>query len=108
MTQLIASIQEGQEADGLRDELAIGLRGIAAESFGGRPEDTDVKWKVIPKGFAWTAGKPSRTSVLICVVPEDLAYKTRARFMRRVNDFWVDETGTSANELLIFTHHATL
>ncbi len=108
MTKYIATIQEGNEAENLKQELTLGLKEIAAESFGNDTVTTDVKWKVIPKGFAWTAGKPSNSSAFLCVVPDDLQFETRANFMTRVNDLWVGQTGADPNELLIFTVSSTL
>ncbi|OUR89091.1 hypothetical protein A9Q81_22495 [Gammaproteobacteria bacterium 42_54_T18] len=103
MSKFIATIQQGHNADDLREHLAKGLQNIAIESFGKEAANSEVKWKVIPKSFAWTAGKPSRTSALICVVPEDLEFETRAKFMAQINDYWVGQTGANPNELLIFT-----
>lgn len=108
MAKYIATIQEGHEAEGLQEELTAGLKDIAASTLGDERESTEVKWKVIPKGFGWTAGRPSNSSVLLCVVPEKLQFKTRATFMTRVNDLWVEKTGADSNELLIFTQGKTL
>ncbi len=108
MTKCIATIQEGHKGEGLQEELAAELKRIAALSFEDQVDDLEVKWKVIPRGYGWTAGKPSNSSVLLCVVPEALPFKTRAKFMHRVNDVWIDTTGADASELLIVTHGTTL
>ena len=105
MTTYIATIQEGHIAEGLKAELTFELESIANDSLGGEAE---VKWKVIPKGFGWTAGRPSNSSVLLCVVPDGLPFKTRANFMSRINDMWVKTTGADPNELLIYTHGEAL
>lgn len=108
MIKCIATIQEGHRAELLQEELAAELKEIAAGFFQGRALDPEVRWKVIPKGYAWTAGKPSNSSVLLCVVPEDLPFEARAELMRRVNDMWIAKTGADARELLIVTHGTTL
>ena len=105
MTTYIATIQEGHAAESLQRELTSELANIATESFG---DESEVKWKVIPKGFGWTAGRPSNSSIILCVVPEDLEFKTRANFMSRINEMWVDKTSSDPNELLIFTQGKTL
>ncbi len=103
MIKYVATIQAGHEAEHIMPSLTKGLQKIVAESFVENAEETAVRWKVIPKGFAWTAGKPSNSSVLMCTVPKDIDFDIRADFMLQVNDFWVDQTGADPNELLIFT-----
>ncbi len=108
MAKYIATIQEGHPAQSIRDELASGLKAVAEGALGDDPATTDVVWKIIPKGFGWTAGRPSNSSVLLCVVSEDLQFKARANFMSKVNDLWVSKTGADPNELLIYTQGTTL
>ena len=103
MPRFIATIQEGHVAQGRQESLARGLQAIASQSFGDDPDAPAVSWKVIPKGFGWTAGKASNTSVVFCSVPEGLPQPERVRLMTTINDFWVDSTGSKANELLVFT-----
>ncbi len=108
MATFIATIQKGHRAESMQQELAEELKEVAQESLGDDTAGSDVKWKVIPQGFGWTAGRPSNSSVLLCVVPDDLQFETRAAFMTRVNDLWVNRTGAAPEELLIFTQCRTL
>ncbi|MEM8862365.1 MAG: hypothetical protein AAGD96_28950 [Chloroflexota bacterium] len=103
MIKFVATIQTGHEAEHIMPLLTQGLQNIAVESFKEHAEESAVRWKVIPKGFAWTAGRPSNSSVLMCTVPKRISFETRADFMLQVNDYWVDQTGADSHELLIFT-----
>ncbi|MEM9292412.1 MAG: hypothetical protein AAGD01_12080 [Acidobacteriota bacterium] len=108
MTQCIATIQEGHQAEDLQNELTAKLKKIAADAFHNPAGELEVRWKVIPRGYGWTAGKPSNSSVLLCVVPDALPFDRRSEFMHRVNEMWIDATGADASELLIVTHGTRL
>lgn len=103
MTKFVATIQEGHGAVEIMPVLTQGLKQIAAQSFNNTIDESKVRWKIIPKGFAWTAGKPSNSSVLMCTIPQDISFETRAGFMRQINNFWVQQTGADPDQLLIFT-----
>ncbi|MEM7117120.1 MAG: hypothetical protein AAF614_32100 [Chloroflexota bacterium] len=103
MTKYVATIQAGHNAERIMPALTRGLQQIASESFAEDAKENTVRWKIIPTGFAWTAGRPSNSSVLICTVPDGIAFEARANFMLQVNTFWVDQTGADPNNLLIFT-----
>lgn len=103
MTRFVTTIQEGHVAGELRETLTQGLQAAAARTLGDHPSDAEVKWKVMRRGFAWTAGHPSNSSVVFCLVPDELDYEIRVRLMEEVNDLWVRTTGADANELLVFT-----
>ena len=104
MTAYIAMIQAGQAADQHRQQLAEGLATIAADVLGTDKEDTRVLWKAFPSGWAWTEGKPSGSSMVLCNVPEHLAQDTRERLMHRINTLWVEHTGVDPNEVAITAH----
>ena len=103
MSQFIATIQEAQQAANCQPQLTAGLKEIAAAFLGEDAGSANVKWKVIPRGFAWTGGQPSKMSVLLCIVPDDLPSEIRANLMTQANDLWIAETGADPNDLLIFT-----
>lgn len=101
MPDYVCIIQEGQAADERREVLAEGLRAIGAEAFGDDPVATEIAWSVVPKGFGWTAGEPSRSSIVIRSVPVGLPLDRREAFMHRVCDLWEKETGCSVDEIVV-------
>ena len=96
-------VQEGQEAAKRQEELIHGIRKIAAEVFGDDPDMTPVHWHVVSKGFAWTGGKPSGTTVIRCDVPDDILYQDRVRLLSSITELWVDQTGIDSNEVTVTT-----
>lgn len=96
-------IQEGQSAHQKQEALAEGLRRIGQESFGDDPSATEISWVVMKKGFAWTTGEPSTSSIVFRSVPVGLPLDQREAFMRKVCDLWEGVTGCSINEIVVTT-----
>ena len=94
-------IQEGQAAHQKQEVLEAALRRIGEESFGDDPSATGFSWIVVKKGFAWTAGEPSTSSLVVRSVPVGLPFDQRETFMRKVSDLWENETGCSINEIVV-------
>jgi hypothetical protein len=94
-------IQEGQAAQQKQEELAAGLRRIGQEAFGDEPSACEISWLVMKKGFAWTAGEPSTSSIVVRSVPVGLPLEEREAFMRQVCDLWEQVTGCSINEIVV-------
>jgi hypothetical protein len=94
-------IQEGQAADRKQEALEAGLRTIGQECFGDDPAATAIRWNVLKKGYAWTAGEPSTASLIIRSVPVGLPLDEREAFMRRVCDLWENVTGCSIEEIVV-------
>ncbi len=101
MAEYACIIQEGQTAQQRQAALAEGLRRLGAEAFGDDPSETDIKWIVVRKGFGWTAGEPSTSSIVVRSVPVGLSLERREAFMRRVCDLWETETGCSIQEIVV-------
>jgi hypothetical protein len=101
MRLYVCMIQQGQTADRKRSELAEGLRRIGQESFGDDPSETEISWNVVKKGFAWTAGEPSTSSIVVRSVPVGLPLERREAFMREVCDLWQNVTGCSIQEIVV-------
>jgi len=93
-------IHEGQGAEGRRGELARGLQKIGRDLFGD-PEDAEVAWIAIRKGYGFTAGKPSSSSLVARTVPFGLSQARREEFMTRVCKLWKDATGCSDAEIVV-------
>lgn len=94
-------VQQGQAAHQKRDALEEGLRRIGQESFADDPAATSITWIVIEKGFAWTAGEPSTSSIVVRSVPVGLPLARREAFMRKVCDLWGEVTGCSIDEIVV-------
>jgi hypothetical protein len=99
--QYACIIQEGQSAHQKQEGLEAGLRRIGAESFGDDPSATEISWIVMKRGFAWTAGEPSTSSIVVRSVPVGLPLDQREAFMRKVCHLWEAVTGCSINEIVV-------
>lgn len=108
MISYLVFTQQGHEAQQLQTDLTERLLGIAETSFGAPSAQSEVAWTILPKDYAWTGGQPSNSSVVVCRVPEDIAFDRRASFIKPVNDVWIDKTGADPSELLIVTTSRSL
>jgi hypothetical protein len=79
------------------------LQRLAAETFGEAPAEIEIRWVTVRKGFGFTAGKPSTSSLIARSVPADLGDAERAAFMRRVCDLWQEVTGCHRDEVVVTT-----
>lgn len=101
-------IQEGQAADHKIDELEAGLKRIAKEFFGDDPADVGIRWTRQAEGWAWTAGQPSTSSIVVRSVPVGYDDGEREKFLRAVCDLWVDTTGCSIEEIVATAYDGPL
>lgn len=101
MRRYACIIQEGQAAHHKQEALAQGLRRIGETAFGDDPSSTEISWIVVKKGFAWTAGEPSTSSIVIRSVPVGLPLERREAFMREVCGLWETVTGCSVQEIVV-------
>lgn len=97
----VCLIQEGQAADRQREALAQGLARIARDAFGEQPDAGAVSWRVVREGFGFTAGEPSRSSLVIHSVPAGLPLERREAFMLEVCALWERVTGCSRDEIVV-------
>ena len=93
-------IQEGQAADQRIDSLEAGLKRLAQDFFGDDPAAVNIRWTRQAPGWAWTAGEPSTSSIVVRSVPVGFDDAERERFLHAVCDLWVDTTGCSVNEIV--------
>ncbi len=100
MDQYACIIQAGQTADQRIEPLEAGLRRLAREFSGDDPADVGIRWTRQPKGWAWTAGQPSTSSIVVRSVPVGYDDGERERFLRAVCDLWVEATGCSIDEIV--------
>ena len=101
MADYACVIQEAQTADQKRSELAEGLKKIGQDAFGDDPSQTSISWIVVKRGFAWTAGEPSTSSIVVRSVPVGLPLDLREAFMRKVCELWQNVTGCSIHEIVV-------
>ena len=94
-------IQEGQAADQRIEALEAGLRRIGREFFPDDPDDAGVRWTRQAEGWAWTAGKPSTSSIVVRSVPVGFDNAEREKLLRAMLDLWVETTGCSVNEVVV-------
>ncbi len=100
MDQYACIIQEGQVADRRVEALEAGLRRLARDFFGDDPAQVGIRWTRQPRGWAWTAGRPSTSSIVVRSVPVGWDDAERERFLRAVCDLWVETTGCSIEEIV--------
>ena len=101
-------IQEGQTADLRIDALEAGLKKLASDFFGDDPNEVGIRWTRQEKGWAWTAGEPSTSSIVVRSVPVGYDDEEREKFLRAVCDLWVDTTGCSINEIVATAYDGPL
>ncbi|MEM7413102.1 MAG: hypothetical protein AAF430_22915 [Myxococcota bacterium] len=93
-------IQEGQVADRQTEVLEAGLKRLAREFFDDDPDEVNIRWTRQAAGWAWTAGEPSTSSIVVRSVPVGYDDVQREAFLRAVCDLWVESTGCSINEIV--------
>jgi phenylpyruvate tautomerase PptA (4-oxalocrotonate tautomerase family) len=103
MPQYACMVQEGQRADTRRAALADGLQRLAAATFGEVAAEVEIRWVTIRKGFGFTAGKPSTSSLIARSVPTEFDDAARAAFMTKVCELWQDVTGCDRDEVVVTT-----
>ena len=103
MPHYACMVQEGQVAERLQDRLGDGLKQLAAETFGEVPAEVEIRWISVRKGFGFTAGKPSTSSLIVRSVPADFSDQERVAFMARVSDLWREVTGCHPDEVVVTT-----
>ena len=101
MPEYVCIIQEGQEAERQKEVLSEGLKRLGQEAFGDDPDQTEIDWRVLKRDFAWTAGEPSTSSLVMRSVPVGLPNERREPFLRSVGELFVEHTGCHINEVVI-------
>lgn len=90
-------VQAGQIPEQQLGQLEAGLSAIATRFFDAPAATT---WTTVAPGDGWTAGEPSRTSLVVMYVPEGLEQATRTRLLESICDLWSETTGCSVNEIV--------
>ena len=101
MAQYACIVQAGQTAESRQPRLSDGLKLIAQETFGESPESVEIRWISVKKGFGFTAGKRSTSSLVGRSVPDGYPDDERFRLMTDISELWQEVTGCSINEVVV-------
>lgn len=91
-------VQEGTVPEVLRPRLAAELVRISTSLLGGSPDDVEVEFNEIPRGFGFRGGKPSTTSIIGARIPEGSEQQKRAQMLREIGVMWCEIVGCSTDE----------
>src|SRR5262245_51366364 len=93
-------VQAGQISAAQQAKLAEGLDRIAGKLLDVPPRSTDIRWVVIEKGFGFSAGEPSKSSVVVRSVPVGFPDDRREKLLTEISHLWQDVTGCTADEIV--------
>lgn len=85
----------------LHPRLAREIRRIYADHFGGAEDEVTVDVIEIPTGRFFTAGQPSRSSLIGGIVPKGTSSAARTRLMSEITAIWCEITGCTPNEVVV-------
>lgn len=98
---LAATVQEGTVSDDHRKQLAERLPEVVQRNLNTATILEGVVWTEIPSTYGYTAGKPSRCSIVMIEVPDTIAQSSREALMQSVCDVWMDVSGCTINEIAV-------
>lgn len=94
-------LHEGVVGPELQPQLAQELRRIYATRFGAAEAEIEVEISEIPKGRFFTAGKPSRSSLVGGSVPAGTSSADRTRLMAEITSMWCERTGCTPDDIVV-------
>ena len=94
-------LQEGAVPIDRRREALQALRHVVASYFP-RARVLVVPME-LPRGFGFTAGRLSSSSVVQVGVPRHISLETRAELLQALSGAWCDATGQTPFELMVAT-----
>lgn len=92
-------VHQGYVPEEIRSDLVTGLVRVSTSILGGSPDDVDVTFIEIPRGYGFTGGEPASKSAVRARIPDGCEVATRNRLMREITDMWCDIVGCSSDEL---------
>ena len=95
-------VQEGCVPEEIHPNLAAELSRISTSMLGGSPDDVDVRFIEIPRGFGFRGGEPSTASVLSVGMPDGCEQQTRVQLIHQISDMWCEISGSSTDELVVW------
>ena len=99
MGQFSCVIQEDSPASRAVDELERRLAELHERHYPGDP--ATCSFTEMARGFMFTEGKQSSSSVVACVMPWETTLADRERYMREVCDIWTEVTGCTDHEVVV-------
>ncbi|MEO1029685.1 MAG: hypothetical protein AAFX02_11595 [Pseudomonadota bacterium] len=97
MIQSICMVQAGQIPPQTEASLRAGLNAFTEKAFG---EPAEIRWVAVPEGSGFTAGNPSRSSVVSITANESLDPDRREELLLELCEFWIKETECSIDEVV--------
>ena len=94
-------LPEGLVDRRLHSRLVSEVRRIYARVFDAVEEQVAVEITEIPPGRFFTAGKPSRSSLVGGTVPPGTSRADRTRFLSDVTAMWCEVTGCAPHDVLV-------
>ena len=101
MIEFNCTVQEGVIPDSLRPELVSGLTNVSVSVMGASPDNVDVQFTEIPRGFGFRGGELSTTSLVRGQIPPGCEQELRVQFMQAICDMWQRITGCTTDELVV-------
>ncbi|MEM1434940.1 MAG: hypothetical protein AAGG11_12845 [Pseudomonadota bacterium] len=97
MTTCNCLVQEGQIAPETERTLRTQLTDFAKRAF---DTELQISWVVIPEHNGFTAGEPTRASVVSMRATAPLEQSRRVELLQELCDLWTHETRCSHDELV--------
>lgn len=97
MSVCLCFVQKGQISSAQTIDLQQMLRNFSQENFA---LATDVRWIEVSEGSGYTAGKPSRSSVIILTADRPLQQSRRADLLLQLCSAWAEKAGSDLDHVL--------
>jgi len=94
-------VHEGVIAEALQPELAAGLGRVYAEIFEVPAAEIRADFTLMPRGRFFTAGRPSRSSIIACSVPVGANDARRQRLLAEITALWCELTGCTPHDVVV-------
>jgi hypothetical protein len=108
MPQYVCFVQEGQQPAACQAELSDGLRRLGRERLGDPAQGIEIRWTVVARGFGFSAGRPSTSSLVVREVAVGFPDPAREAFMRSVCELWKQVTGCTTDEIVVTAYDGPL
>ena len=101
MIEFVCVVQEGAIPHDLRPNLSEALARVSTSVLGGDPDEVQVSYTEIPRGFGFRGGEPSTTSLVRGQIPPGCPQETRVELLTRLCDAWCELVGCTPHELVV-------
>ena len=97
MTSCNCIVQEGEIPPATEADLRRSLQAFSRRAFG---SDAEISWLTVPRGNGFTAGEPTKASVVSLRSEVPLEQGRREFLLKELCDLWIRETQCSIDELV--------